>query len=434
MKRLAILATTILSLAGAAFAQAPAKAAPKTVVLKAARMFDGRSDRLVSPGLVVVEDGKIAAVGGSAPSGAEVIDLGDATILPGFIDSHVHLGFEASDNWLGDFYSGIMRPPAEQAQYAAMYARRTLDAGFTTVRDVGSRDFVSVGLRNAINAGIAQGPRMLVANHAISATGGHGDGTPFPPDRIKPSGPLEGVCNGADECRAAVRYQIKYGADVIKCMPSGGVLSLGDPVDAPELTQDEMNAIVSEAHAWGRKVAAHCHGDAAAKIAIAAGVDSIEHGSFLKPETLALMKKKGTYLVPTLYAGYWVGLHADKFPAAIREKARAASAAMASMFREAVHQGVNVAFGTDAGVEPHGGNAREFSLMTEDGLSPAAALRAATSSAAELLGISAEAGTLEKGKRADVVAVSGDPIADIHATEKVIFVMQQGRVVRNGRP
>jgi len=434
MKRLAALAATILSLAPVIFAQAPPKPAPKTIVLKAARMFDGRSDRIVAPGLVVVEDGRITAVGGGAPAGAEVIDLGDATILPGFIDAHVHLGFEASENWLGDFYSGIMRPPAEQAQYAAMYARRTLEAGFTTVRDVGSRDFVSVGLRNAINAGIAAGPRMLVANHAISATGGHGDGTPFPPDRIKSSGPLEGVCNGADECRAAVRYQIKYGADVIKCMPSGGVLSLGDPVDAPELTQEEMNAIVSEAHAWGRKVAAHCHGDAAAKIAIAAGVDSIEHGSFLKPDTLALMRKKGTYLVPTLYAGYWVGLHSDKFPPAIREKARAASAEIASMFREAVHQGVAVAFGTDAGVEPHGGNAREFSLMTENGLSPAAALRAATSSAAELLGISADAGTLERGKRADVVAVSGDPIADIHATEKVVFVMQQGRVVRNGRP
>ena len=430
MKRLAILASATLALAAAAFAQTPA-APPKTIVLKAARLFDGRSDRLVSPAIVVVEDGKISAVGGTPPSGAEVIDLGDATLLPGFIDSHVHLGFEATDNWLGDFYSNIMRPPAEEAHYAAMYARRTLEAGFTTVRDVGSRDFLAVGLRNAIRAGIAEGPRMLVANHAISATGGHGDGTPFPPDRVKPSGPLEGVCNGADECRAAVRYQIKYGADVIKCMPSGGVLSLGDPVDAPELTQDEMNAIVAEAHAWGRKVAAHCHGDSAAKIAIAAGVDSIEHGSFLKADTLALMKKKGTYLVPTLYAGYWVGSHLDKFPPAIAVKARAAAAAITAMFREAVRQGVNVAFGTDAGVEPHGGNAREFSLMTEGGLSPAAALRAGTSSAADLLGLSAEIGTLEKGKRADVVAVPGDPLADIRSTEKVLFVMQQGRVVKN---
>ena len=430
MKKLA-LAVLVLAFAAAAFAQAPPA---KTLVLKAARMFDGRSDRTVSPGLVVVENGKIASVGGAPPAGAEVIDLGDATLLPGFIDAHVHLSMEASDNWLADFYSRIMRFPAEQAHYAELYARRTLDAGFTTVRDVGSWEYVALGLRNAINAGIAEGPRMLVSNYAIGATGGHTDGTPYPPDRVRASGPREGVCNGPEECRAAVRYQIKYGADVIKCMPSGGVLSLGDPVDAPELTQEEMNAIVSEAHAWGRKVAAHCHGDAAAKIAIAAGVDSIEHGSFLKPDTLALMKKKGTYLVPTLYAGYWVGSHADKFPAPIAAKARAASAAMTAMFREAVRQGVSVAFGTDAGVEPHGGNAREFSLMTEAGLAPAAALRAAMSGGAALLGVSEDSGTLEAGKRADVVAVPGDPLSNIHATEKVFFVMKQGRVVRNVRP
>ena len=425
------LAALVLALAAAAPAQTPPA---KTTVLKAARMFDGRSDRVVSPGLVVVSGGKIVSVGGAAPADAEVVDLGDATLLPGFIDAHVHLSSEATDNWLGDFYSGIMRFPAEQAHYAALFARRTLEAGFTTVRDVGSRDYLALGLRNAINAGIAEGPRMLVSNYPIGATGGHTDGTPYPPDRVAARGPREGVCNGADECRAAVRYQIKYGADVIKCMPSGGVLSLGDPVDAPELTQDEMNAIVSEAHAWGRKVAAHCHGDAAAKIAIAAGVDSIEHGSFLKPDTLALMKRKGTYLVPTLYAGWWVGSHVDKFPPPIAAKAKAAAAAMASMFREAVHQGVNVAFGTDAAVEPHGGNAREFSLMTEDGFTTAQSLRAATSSGAMLLGVADDSGTLEAGKRADVVAVPGDPVADIHATEKVFFVMKQGRIVKNVRP
>ena len=428
------LAAAVLTLSAAAFAQNSALAPGKPIVLKAARMFDGRSDRTVSPGLVVVENGKIASVGGNAPPGAEVIDLGDATLLPGFIDAHVHLMFQASDNWFRDFFQRTMRFPAEQAHYAAMYARRTLEAGFTTVRDVGSWDHVALGLRNAIAAGVAEGPRMLVSNNPIGATGGHADGEPFPPDLVKPSGPLDGVCNGPDECRAAVRYQIKYGADVIKCMPSGGVLSLSDPVDAPELTQEEMNAIVSEAHAWGRKVAAHCHGDAAAKIAIAAGVDSIEHGSFIKPDTLALMKKKGTYLVPTLYAGDWVGKHADQFPPAIAAKARAASAAMTAMFREAVRQGVKVAFGTDAGVEPHGGNAHEFVLMTQDGLSPAAALRAGPSSAADLLGVAGDSGTLESGKRADIVAVPGDPTADIAATGKVFFVMQQGRIVKNVRP
>ncbi len=428
-------AAALLGLSSAVLAQSsPAPAPAKPIVLKAARMFDGRSDRTVSPGLVVVENGKIAAVGGTAPAGAEVIDLGDATLLPGFIDAHVHLMLQASDNWFRDFFQRTMRFPAEQALYAAMYAKRTLEAGFTTVRDVGSWDHVALGLRNAIDAGVAEGPRMLVSNNPIGATGGHADGDPFPPDLVKPSGPLDGVCNGADECRAAVRYQIKYGADVIKCMPSGGVLSLSDPVDAPELTQEEMNAIVSEAHAWGRKVAAHCHGDAAAKIAIAAGVDSIEHGSFLKPDTLALMKKKGTYLVPTLYAGDWVGSHADRFPPAIAAKARAAAAAMTAMFREAVRQGVNIAFGTDAGVEPHGTNAREFILMTRDGLSPAAALRAAMTGGAALLGVSDDSGTLEAGKRADVVAVPGDPVADIQATQKVFFVMKQGKVVRNVHP
>lgn len=299
-------------------AQTPS--APKPVVLKAARIFDSRTGKISSPGVVVVEGGKIASVGGAAPAGAEVIDLGDATLLPGFIDAHVHLTGESSENWFRDFYQRVMRFPAEQAHYAAMYAKRTLEAGFTTVRDVGSGDYLAMGLRNAIEAGVAEGPRMLVSNYPIGATGGHGDGAPFPPDRVKPSGPIEGVCNGPAECREAVRYQIKYGADVIKCMPSGGVLSISDPVDAPELTQEEMNAIVSESHAWGRKVAAHCHGDAAAKIAIAAGVDSIEHGSFLKPDTLALMKQKGTYLVPTLYAGEWVGSHAEKFPPRSRSR------------------------------------------------------------------------------------------------------------------
>src|SRR5437762_2032727 len=257
-------------------------AEPETIVLKAARMFDGRGETVSSPAVVVVTGSRIDAVGSdsAAPAGARVIDLGDATLLPGFIDAHVHLTDESSDNWYRDFFEGVMRQPAEQAHYAAMYARRTIDAGFTTVRNVGASDYVDVGLRNAINAGIVVGPRMLVAVHAIGATGGHGDGDPIPPARGVPQqGPLNGVCNGADECRAAVRYQIKYGADVIKFMPSGGVLSLSDPVDAPELSQAEMNAIVEEAHHWGRKVAAHCHGDAAAKMAVAAGVDSIERKS-----------------------------------------------------------------------------------------------------------------------------------------------------------
>jgi len=414
-----------------AFAQsAVAPATAPVVALEAAHLFDGVSGKLVDHGVVVVAGGKIVAAGPgiAIPRGARVIDLGEATLLPGFIDSHVHMSGEGSDNWYRDFYQGIMRFPAEQALYGSMYARRTLEAGFTTVRDVGSRDYISVSLRNAINAGVIEGPRMLVSNYAIGSTGGHADAPPFPPETIAPAGPIQGVCNGPDACRAAVRYQIKFGADVIKFMPSGGVLSLSDPVDVPELSQAEMDAIVSEAHAWHRKVAAHCHGDQAAKMAIQAGVDSIEHGTFLKDDTLALMKEKGVYLVPTLFAGYWVGQKADTFPPAIAVKARAAAAQMQTMFQHAVRIGVPIAFGTDSAVEPHGMDAKEFALMVKGGMSPADALLAATAKASDLLGISAETGTLEPGKAADIVAVAGNPVADITATEHPVFVMKGGTI------
>src|SRR5436190_8718988 len=324
-------------------------AQPKTIAIKAARLFDGTSDAIINNAVVVVTGNRIAGINVPVPAGAQIIDLGDATLLPGFIDAHVHLTEESGDNFYLDFFHGVMRQPAEQAFYAGSYAKKTHDAGFTTVRNVGAGDYVDVGLRNAINAGLVPGPRMLVAVHAISATGGHGDGDPIPPARGVPQqGPLNGVCNGADECRAAVRYQIKYGADLIKFMPSGGVLSLSDPVDAPELSQAEMNAIVEEAHHWGRKVAAHCHGDAAAKMAVAAGVDSIEHGSFIKADTLALMHDKGVYLVPTLLAGDWLGGKLDKFPPAIATKAKAAIAARDVMFRAALKTNVKIAFGTDS--------------------------------------------------------------------------------------
>ena len=437
MRKLLPYAAGVLTLAGMALsgAVAPVSAqqAPAPIVLKAARVFTATSERPLAPGMVIVEGDHIAQVGQNLtpPPGARVIDLGDATLLPGFIDAHVHMAMEMGDDWYRDFNQGILRFPAEQALYAAQYARRTLEAGFTTVRDLGSQDFVSLGLRNAINAGVAEGPRMLIANHGIGSTGGHADQAPFPPDRIKPAGTLEGVCNGPDQCREAVRYQIKFGADVIKCMPSGGVLSLSDPVDVPELTQEEMNAIVSEAHAWHRKVAAHSHGDEAARIAVKAGVDSIEHGSFLKDDTLRQMKEKGVYLVPTLFAGAWVGEKADRFPPAIAAKARAAAAQMQSMFQHAAKIGVKVAFGTDSAVEPHGLDAQEFALMVKNGFTPAQALLSATVGGADLLGLADQIGTIEKGKLADLVAVPGDPLQDIRQTEKVNFVMQSGRVVRN---
>jgi imidazolonepropionase-like amidohydrolase len=428
MKKLT-LALLVTLAAAVGFAQTS-----KPIALRAAHIFDATSDNMLSNGVVIVDGDRIVAAGSNIaiPANAQVIDLGDATLLPGFIDSHVHLTGESGDNWYKDYFENAFRHPAEQAHYAASYALKTLNAGFTTVRNVGSEDYIDVGLRNAINNGIIPGPRMLTAVYAIGATGGHGDGDPLPPSRTHQLGPLEGVCNGAAECRAAVRYQIKYGADVIKFMPSGGVLSLSDPVDAPELSQEEMNAIVEEAHNWGRKVAAHCHGDAAAKMAILAGTDSIEHGSFMKPETLALMKEKGTYLVPTRMAVYWTGSpdKVGKFPPVIQAKAKAAYAAHEQMFRNALKAGVKIAFGTDSAVSPHGLNAHEFSLMTDLGMSPAAALRSATSVASTLLGVNDRVGTLEAGKIADVVAVPGNPLTDIRATERVMFVMKDGKIVK----
>lgn len=427
MKRL------LIALAFAA-STALAEQAPKTVVLKAARLFDGTSETVTRDAVVVIQGNRIMSVGGPIPAGAQVIDLGDSTLLPGFIDAHVHISAESGDNWYLDFFNGVMRQPTEQALLASTFARKTIESGVTTVRDVGSSDYVAVALRNAINSGWVVGPRILVANYAIGATGGHGDGDPIPPSKGVPQeGPLHGVCNGAAECRAAVRYQIKYGADVIKFMPSGGVLSLSDPVDAPELSQEEMNAIVEESHHWGRKVAAHCHGDAAAKMAIQAGIDSIEHGSFMKPDTLAMMRDHGVYLVPTLLAGEWTGGKLEKFPPAIAEKAKAALAARSDMFRNALKGGVKIAFGTDSAVSPHGLNAREFALMTGLGMSPGAALRSAGMGSATLLGMDDRIGTIAKGKLADIVAVPGNPLDDIRATERVFFVMKDGVVIKNQR-
>ena len=404
--------------------------AQQVVVLKAARLFDGTSDKIANNAVVVVEGTRIKAIGGAIPAGAEVIDLGDVTLLPGFIDAHTHLSAESSDNFYLNYFQGLMRHPAEQALLASTFARKIIDAGVTTVRDVGSGDYVDVALRNAIANGYIVGPRMLVAVHAISATGGHGDGDAIPPARGIPQvGPIDGVCNGPEECRAAVRYQLKYGADVIKFMPSGGVLSLADTVDAPQMTQAEITAIIEEAHQWGRKVAAHCHGDIAAKMAISAGVDSIEHGTFLKPDTLELMRDKGVYLVPTLLAAETIKPRLDTLPPPIAVKAKAAIAGRDALFRNALKAGVKIAFGTDSAVSPHGVNAREFALMTSLGMSPAAALRTTATSAA-LLGLDDQIGTLAAGKLADIIAVPGNPLTDITATERVSFVMKEGTIVK----
>jgi len=419
-----------VTLAATAAGAADTSQAQGPIVLKAAHLFDSVSGKLVDHGVVVVVGKKIQAVGPDAkiPEGAQTIDLGDATLVPGFIDAHVHLSGVASNNWYEDWYNGIMRFPAEQALYGAHYAKQTLEAGVTTVRDLGSTDWIALGMRNAINAGVIPGPRMLVSNYAVGSTGGHADQDPVPPQKIAVATPLQGVCNGPEQCREAVRYQIKYGANVIKFMPSGGVLSLSDPVDNVQLTQEEMNAIVGEAHAWGRKVAAHCHGDRAAKMAIAAGVDSIEHGSFLKPDTLAEMKKKHVFLVPTLFAGYWTSQRLETFPPSIAQKAKAASSAVQQMFKDAVKAGTPIAMGTDAGVEPHGLNAKEFSLMASYGMPADQVLMAGTANGAELLGIADQTGTLTAGKSADIVAVPGNPLTNISATEHPLLVMKEGTI------
>ena len=413
-----------LCLALSSFAQ------ERVVALKAARLFDGTSNDAVTNAVVIVEKGRIQSIGGAIPASAQVIDLGDVTLLPGFIDAHTHLSFEAGEKYYRDAFEGLLRHQGEQTLLASTFARRTLESGVTTVRDLASFEYIDVSLRNGINAGYIPGPRMLVSVHAIGATGGHGDSDAYPPSRgIPQPGVMQGICSGADECRSAVRHQVKYGADVIKVMMSGGVLSLADSVDLPQMTRAEIEAIVSEAHQWGKKVAAHCHGDAAARVAIAAGVDSIEHGTFLQPETLAMMREKGTYLVPTLMAAESVKTRLDALPASIATKARAAIASRDTLFRNALKAGVKIAFGTDSAVSRHGQNAHEFALMTSLGMAPAAALRTTAHSAA-LLGLDDRIGTIAAGKLADIVAVPGNPLTDITATERVSFVMKEGVIVK----
>ena len=412
--------------------------ANKTIVLKAARMYDGKGDALVKPGVVVVADGKITAAGptASVPAGAEVIDLGDATLLPGFIDAHTHLTGMYSDDWKQATLDRLQKTVAEQALDASVNARVTLMAGFTTVRDVGSRDSIDVGLRNAIANGKIAGPRMLVSVHAIGATGGHCDEGGYRQGLFPETGPWVGVINGADQAREAVRLAHKYGADIIKTCATGGVLSLTDDVDTPQLTQEELNAIVDEAHALRRKTAAHAHGAEGAKRAIRAGIDSIEHGSFMDDEALDMMKQRGTYLVPTLIAGESLKEKMEKglyLPPAIAAKARAAVAARTQMFQHAVAKGVKIGFGTDAAVYPHGHNAEEFHLMVNLGMKPIDALRSAASVDAELLGLADKIGTLQTGKLADVVAVPGDPAENIRKTEQVFFVMKEGVIYKNER-
>jgi imidazolonepropionase-like amidohydrolase len=436
MKRRVAWAVAVAAILAAAASGQESKAA-KSYVLKAARMFDGKSDGFQTPGLVVVRDGKITGVGANAsvPEGAETVDLGDATLLPGFIDAHTHVTMNYREDYTRAMLDSLQKPVPEMALEASVNARVTLLAGFTTVRDVGSGNYLDSGLRNAINRGVVPGPRMLVAVHAIGATGGHCDETGFREGALgKETGPEDGVVNGPDEARRAVRLAHKYGATVIKTCATGGVLSLGDAVDTPQLTQAELDALVDEAHALRLKTAAHAHGAEGAKRAIRAGIDSIEHGSFLDDEALNLMKEKGTYYVPTLMAAEGLREQIQKgvaIPPAIRPKAEAAILAIRETFQKALAKGVKIGLGTDAAVYPHGRNAEEFHQMVDLGMKPIAALKAGTSADADLLGLADKIGTLEAGKLADVVAVPGDPVANIRQTEHVFFVMKEGVIYKN---
>jgi imidazolonepropionase-like amidohydrolase len=431
-----------LGLVSSFFAQIiSAYAADQTIVLKAARIFDGKSNTLQQNATIAVQGGKIVGINEQAPADAKVIDLGDVTLCPGFMDAHTHLTLDFSGDYNERRLRSLDLNVSEHAIKATINARKTVEAGFTTVRDVGSRfegspEFVDVALRNSINKGVVIGPRMLVATKGIGATGGHFDPTGGFRDMLFGREPdyREGIVDSPDEVRRAVRFEVKNGADVIKAAVSGGVLSLADEVDTPQLTPPEMAALVDESHRLRKKVAVHCHGDQAAKEAIQAGVDSIEHGSFMKTDTLAMMKQKGTFLTPTLMASEWIMQNMKNYPPALQAKAKAAYDARSDMFRNAVKMGIKISFGTDAAVFPHGMNAKEFKLMVDLGMQPIDALKTATGNAADLFGISQKVGTLEKGKLADIVAMPGDPTADITATERVSFVMKEGKIIRNGPP
>jgi imidazolonepropionase-like amidohydrolase len=423
------------------FKAIPIRAADNIIALKAERMFDGKSKTLLPNAVVIIQGDKITDVGSNltVPSAAKVVDLGGATLTPGFMDAHTHLTLDYSGDYNVRRLKELDLNVSEQAIIATAHARATVEAGFTTVRDlgsrfVGSREFVDVALRNEINKGVVIGPRMLVATKGIGATGGHFDPTSGFRDFLFGREPdyTDGIIDSPDDVRKAVRFEVKNGADVIKAAVSGGVLSLVDEVDTPQLTSAEMAALVDESHRLRKKVAVHCHGDQAAREAIEAGVDSIEHGSFMKPETLARMKSKGIFLTPTLMATEWIMSKLDNYPPALQAKAKAAAAARSEMFRNAVKSGVKIAFGTDAAVFPHGLNAREFKLMVDLGMAPIDALKSATASDAELFGIAEKTGTLEKGKLADIIAIPGDPTTDITATERVFFVLKEGKIIRNG--
>ncbi|HKE05110.1 MAG TPA: amidohydrolase family protein [Blastocatellia bacterium] len=404
------------------------KEQPKRIAIKAGRLIDTKTGAIANNAFILIEGDKITAVGPdvTVPAGAEVIDLKDKTVLPGLIDCHTHMTSQP-----GNYYEDIFRKsPIDVAVIAHVYARRTLEAGFTTVRDVGAGEFIDVALRNAINRGDVVGPRMQVATLTVGATGGHGDINGFSP--YLKFGGFSGLADGVDEIRKLIRFEVKYGADLIKMLATAGVLSEEESVGAPQFSQEEMNAIVEEAKMWGKRVAAHAHGAEGIKRAVRAGVTSIEHGSLIDDEGVRMMKERGTYLVADIYNDDYILAEFGKlgYPDKIIEKERMVGRTQRENFQKAAKAGVKLAYGTDAGVYPHGWNGKQFAHMVKWGLTPTQAIQAATVNAADLLGWNDKVGVIAPGAFADIIAVDGDPLKDVTELERVKFVMKGGVIYK----
>ena len=409
-------------------------AAQAAAIIHAGRLIDGVSDEVKTNQTVIVDGGKITVIEpGFRPPGAgdRLIDLSQGTLLPGFIDAHVHLSGEQSRRTELERYT---LNEADRAIDAVVFANRTLLAGFTTVRDLGDSSGAVIALAKAVNAGKVPGPRIIAAGKAIGSTGGHADPTNGWSRGIEPVGDLEdAVVDSPDAARKAVRQRYKEGAQAIKIMASGGVLSLETHGSGPQMTEEEIRAVVETARDYGMKVAAHAHGAEAIKRAVRAGVDSIEHGTFMDDEGMKLMKERGTFYVPTLSAAKWVNDKAQDptfFPEVIRPKALEVGPQIKQTFAKAYKAGVKIMFGTDTGVSPHGENAREFALMVAAGMPAIQTLRAGTSVPAKFLGIDDKTGSISVGKLGELTGVAGDPLRDISVTEHVVFVMKDNTVYK----
>jgi imidazolonepropionase-like amidohydrolase len=421
----------LISMGASAAAEAPA--APSVTALLCGHLIDTAAGKVLGETTIVIEAGRVKAVssGSGAPAGATVIDLKSQTCLPGLIDSHTHLTGQTSRTEYVDRYHWNV---ADYAIRSTVYARRTLLAGFTTVRNLGDGANESAALRNAINAGIVPGPRIFTAGKAIGSTGGHADPTDgFNQDLAKDLGAVDGIINSPEDAVKAVREHYKLGDDVIKIMPSGGVLDEGASGDNSQMTLEEIRAVVNTAHDYGFAVAAHAHGAEAIRRAVLGGVDSIEHGTYMDAEDMKLMVEHGTYYVPTIIAGDFVARQAKVpgyYPATIAAKAAAIGPLIQATASRAYKAHVKIAFGTDAAVYPHGENAHEFELMVGAGIPPMYAIQAATVNAANLLRHDKDLGSVTVGKIADVVAVPGNPIDDISLMKRVTFVMKDGVVYK----